>query len=173
MLKAMRRGYTLEKYLATVAAIREAIPDMQFGCDWIVGFPGETEEDHRLSVKYCREIGFSQSFVFKYSPRPGTAAAALDDDVPLEVKKQRNQDLLAAQAEVSARSNERLIGTETEVLIEGRSRLDESKWSGRDPAHRIVVLQQNRLAPGMIVRARVREATALTLFADLLEGAAT
>ena len=168
MLKAMRRGYTLEKYLSTVAAIRDAIPDMQFGCDWIVGFPGETEEDHQQSVEVCREIGFSQSFVFKYSPRPGTAAAVLPDDVPEEIKKRRYQDLLAAQAEVSARANSRLIGLETDVLIEGRSRLDQSKWSGRDPAHRIVVLDQNGLAPGMIIRARVRKVTALTLFADLV-----
>ena len=168
ILRAMRRGYTIEKYRSSVAEIRQAIPDMQIGCDWIVGYPGETEEDHQASLQICEEIGFCQSFVFKYSPRPHTNAAGLEDDVPHEIKKRRNQDLLALQEQISLRRNRDLVGSETDVLIEGRSKLDRTRWSGRDPAHRIVVLENPDLAPGMIVRARIRDATALTLFADLI-----
>ena len=168
ILKAMRRGYTVEKYRSTVAAIRQAIPDMQIGCDWIVGYPGEVEADHEASLQVCEEIGFSQSFIFKYSPRPRTNAAELVDDVPEDVKKRRNQELLAVQERVSRDANRQLIGTETDVLIEGRSKLDRDRWSGRDPAHRVVILDDPDLASGMIVRAKIRSATALTLFADLV-----
>lgn len=170
MLKAMRRGYTVERYRELVTRIRGMIPDVAIGCDWIVGFPGETEEDHRLSLELCRQLGFSQSFVFKYSSRPGTAAAErLEDDVDLETKKRRNNELLAVQGEVSLARNQRLVGTEAEVLVENRSRLDREKWSGRDPAHRIVILDDERLREGMIVRARITGGTALTLFGEVLD----
>jgi tRNA-2-methylthio-N6-dimethylallyladenosine synthase len=165
MLKAMRRGYTVAKYREAVERVRARAPDMQVGCDWIVGFPGETEEDHAQSRAACAEFRFSQSFVFKYSPRPGTASAeTMQDDVPLQTKKRRNAELLAAQERVSAEEHARLAGAELEVLVEGRSRLDPGKWSGRDRAHRIVVLDDQRLREGMLVRARIVDHTALTLF---------
>src|SRR5690606_20029400 len=101
------------------------------------------------------EMRFCQSFVFKYSPRPGTPAAeTLADDVPAEVKKRRNAELLAVQERVSLADQRALVGREMEVLVEGRSRLDATKWAGRNPAHRIVVLDDPRLREGAIVRAR-------------------
>lgn len=169
VLRAMKRGYSVERYRRIVDRVRQSVPDMQFGCDWIVGFPGETDEDFAQSLAVCEELKFVQSFVFKYSPRPGTDAAEnMPDDVPETVKKSRNQALLAVQERVSIAENRKRIGSETVILIEGKSRLDETKWSGRDPAHRIVIVEGATLAPGQFVRVRVREATALTLFGDVL-----
>jgi len=169
MLKNMRRGYTVEKYRDAVKRVREAVPDIEVGGDWIVGFPGETEQDHEASKRVCEEMRFSQSFVFKYSPRPGTVSAeTMSDDVPLEVKKRRNNELLEVQARVSQEKNAQLVGSTREVLIEGRSRLDPTRWSGRDPAHRIVVVKDDRVQEGMIVTARIVRHTALTLFGEVL-----
>ena len=168
MLKAMKRGYTVGAYRDIVARIRELIPDMEIGCDWIVGFPGETDDDFRQSVDACHEFRFSQSFVFKYSPRPGTVAAEeLPDDVPEALKKARNQALLAAQEQVSLARNRERIGQVTEVIVEAPSRLDPTKWSGRDPAHRIVVVDDDRLAPGMFARVKIVDVTALTQFGEV------
>lgn len=169
VLRAMKRGYSVERYRRIVDRVRSAVPDMEVCSDWIVGFPGETEEDHALSVKACEEMGFVQSFVFKYSPRPGTDAAVnLVDDIPEEVKKRRHQDLLQAQERVSIASNRRCVGVETEIIVEGRSRLDDSKWAGRDRAHRIVVVADDRLKPGAFARVRIVDATALTLFGEVV-----
>ncbi|MBI4878302.1 MAG: tRNA (N6-isopentenyl adenosine(37)-C2)-methylthiotransferase MiaB [Planctomycetes bacterium] len=168
ILKAMRRGYTLERFRAVASRVRALIPDMRFGCDWIVGFPGESEEDHGLSLAACEELRFVQSFVFKYSPRPGTFAAEhLADDVPIEVKKRRHRELLLLQERISLEENLALRGRIAEVLVEGRSRLDPAKWSGRDAAHRIVVLDDDRLAEGALCSARIVDATALTLFGEV------
>lgn len=169
VLRDMRRGYTVDKFRRIVDRVRGIIPDMGIGCDWIVGFPGETEEDHQASLRVSEEIGFSQSFVFKYSPRPGTKAAEeRKDDVPLEVKKRRNAELLAVQTRVSLAEHQRLVGRTMEVLFEARSRLDDTKWSGRNPQHRIVVTGDPRIGPGSIADVRVTDATALTLFGDVV-----
>ncbi len=169
MLKAMRRGYTVDKYRRIVDRVREVLPDMGIGCDWIVGFPGETEEDHEASLRICEEIGFSQSFVFKYSPRPGTKAAEEHaDDVPTDVKKRRNRELLAVQERVSLAAHRATVGETMQVLFEAKSRLDDSKWSGRNPQHRIVVAADERIRPGTIADVRIEDATALTLFGDVV-----
>lgn len=172
VLRRMKRGYTVDQYRAIVERIRARIPDMELGCDWIVGFPGETDEDHAKSVEVCREMQFSQSFVFKYSPRPGTVAATeMEDTVPEAVKKRRNQDLLKAQEEVSIARHRARLGTTTQVLIEGPSRLDASRLAGRDPAHRIVVIPDEGQRAGEIVPVRITDATALTLFGEVVREA--
>lgn len=173
VLRGMKRGYTVDQYRTIVARIKDRIPDMEVGCDWIVGFPGETEEDHQASLAVCREMQFSQSFVFKYSPRPGTVAAEqLEDDVPETVKKSRNQDLLAVQSEVSLARHQQRLGTETEILIEGTSRLDDTRLAGRDPAHRIVVIKDQGQRPGELIRVRITDATALTLVGEPIDSGA-
>jgi len=169
MLKLMRRGYTVDKFRRIVERVRAEIPDMGIGCDWIVGYPGETEEDHQASLRVCEEIGFAQSFVFKYSPRPGTKAAEeFEDDVPLDVKKRRNSELLEVQRRISLASNEARVGESVEVLIETPSRLDESKWSGRNPQHQIVVVEDDRVGPGSIARVQITSVSALTLFGEVV-----
>jgi tRNA-2-methylthio-N6-dimethylallyladenosine synthase len=114
----MRRGYTTALYRERVARLREHVPDLVLGSDWIVGFPGESDADFAASVGFLREIGTVQNYVFQYSPRPETRAFELADDVPAEVKKARNQELLRASEEVALAYHRRALGAEHEVFVE-------------------------------------------------------
>jgi tRNA-2-methylthio-N6-dimethylallyladenosine synthase len=119
ILQAMNRGYTAEEYRQRVAQARAAVADLAVASDFIVGFPGETDQDFEQTVTLVREMEYSQLFAFKYSERPGTAAARLTDDVPEEVKKSRLKILLAAHAAVAAERNRRMIGRTLECLVTG------------------------------------------------------
>ena len=124
-----------------------------------VGYPGETEEDFEATRSLMDEAGFDNSFVFKYSPRPGTRSAALPDDVPTEEKERRTQVLLDDQERRGQMRNERLVGTVREVLAEGPSKRNAARWSGRDGGNRIVVWEAaDRPPPGTPVRVRVTSA---------------
>jgi len=123
ILAAMRRDHTVEDYLALVERARQLIPNLSLAGDFIVGFPGETEEDFRASCDVVRRVQYKNIFVFKYSPRPGTAAARnLPDNVPPHVKRRRNMELLAIQSEIALSHNRSLIGQCVEVLVEGPSK---------------------------------------------------
>lgn len=137
VLKRMKRGYTVEEYREMMARIRATVPDCAVSSDFIVGFCGETDESFEKSIDLVRECRFKNSFIFKYSPRPGTKADdLLADDVPEEVKRRRNNELLALQNEISDEDNARLIGREFEVLVEGPSKLarKEASEQGDDDA---------------------------------------
>jgi len=138
MLKAMRRGYTRERYLKRVEQLMQKAPDMELHSDFIVGYPGETVEDFDESASLMRQVGYAQSYIFQYSPRPGTVASSLVDDVPKEEKERRNQVLLAIQDELCAQKNRALLGTTQEVLVEGESPKDATRLTGRTVHHRIV-----------------------------------
>ncbi len=170
ILDAMRRGYTAERYRELVALARKLVPGVEIASDFIVGFPGETEEDYLATERLVREMEFQQAFVFKYSPRPGTfAAERMADDVPMEAKKDRNNRLLAVQKEVSLRTNRALVGRTLEVLVEGTSPRDERRLSGRSRTGRIVVFPRDeRVRPGDYVDVRIGSATALTLAGELV-----
>ncbi|HEV3029860.1 MAG TPA: tRNA (N6-isopentenyl adenosine(37)-C2)-methylthiotransferase MiaB, partial [Planctomycetota bacterium] len=131
VLKAMRRGYTAERYLELVDTLRTEVPGIELASDFIVGFPGETAEDFDRTVALMEGVRFQNSFVFKYSPRPGTDAAALPDDVPEEEKRRRNQVLLDLQERQSLEHNRALVGRRTEVLGEGPSKRDPRRQTGR------------------------------------------
>lgn len=118
VLRRMKRGYTVELYRGRLELLRSEVPDLELGSDWIVGFPGETEADFARSEALLAEIGCLQSFVFQYDPRPGTVAARLDDDVPHEVKKERNRRLLGVAERVALTRTEAWIGRTVEVLAE-------------------------------------------------------
>jgi tRNA-2-methylthio-N6-dimethylallyladenosine synthase len=138
VLKRMARLYTVDAYRSMAAEAREAIPRLALASDWIVGFPGETEEDHEQSKAVLRELDFFQSFVFKYSPRPNTPSERrLEDDVPREVKNRRCNELLAIQNELSEAHNADLVGHAQEVLAEGPSRKDAAQWTGRTRLNRV------------------------------------
>jgi tRNA-2-methylthio-N6-dimethylallyladenosine synthase len=123
VLRRMKRGYTVADYREMHARIRETIPDCSVSSDFIVGFCGESEESFQKSVETVREYRFKNSFIFKYSPRPGTKAHELFvDDVPEEVKRRRNHELLEAQTEISAEDNAGFIGRTVNVLVEGPSK---------------------------------------------------
>src|SRR5205823_14782466 len=120
VLKRMKRLYTVEYYRDMLARCRERVPGVAVSSDFIVGFCGETEEQFQRSCELVREAGFKNSFIFKYSPRPGTKAHELyDDDVPEDVKKRRNNDLLAIQARASLTDPRRRVGETVEVRAEG------------------------------------------------------
>jgi tRNA-2-methylthio-N6-dimethylallyladenosine synthase len=137
VLKAMRRGYTRERYLARVEQLAR-VPDLDLHSDFIVGYPGESAADFEQTVSLMAEVRFAQSYVFKYSPRPGTVAAQLADDVPESEKQRRNQVLLALQAEHTLAKNRALVGTVQEVLVEHARDGAGGRASGRTVHHRIV-----------------------------------
>ena len=138
VLAEMGRRYTREEYLAAVRRLRTFDPEFAITTDVIVGYPGETEADFELTRSLMEEAGFDNSFVFKYSPRPGTRSAALPDDVPTAEKERRDQVLLADQEVRGLRRNGALVGTVREVMVEGPSKRNAARWSGRDSGNRIV-----------------------------------
>jgi tRNA-2-methylthio-N6-dimethylallyladenosine synthase len=149
ILQAMNRQYTRESYLEKVAQLREAVPGLTFSTDVIVGFPGEEESDFLQTREVMNEVGFEQAFIFKYSPRPGTPSALLADDVPREEKERRNQTLLDDQERRGQERNDRLVGSRRTVMVEGPSKRDASRWSGRDGGNRIVVWDMAPDAPAL------------------------
>ena len=126
VLQRMKRGYTVEDYREMLARTREWIPDVAVSSDFIVGFCGETEDEFQLTMDLVRESRFKNSFIFKYSERPGTKGAELyADDVPDEVKRRRNNELLALQNQISEEDNHAFLGRQVEVLVEGPSKAAE------------------------------------------------
>lgn len=172
VLRRMARGYSRDQYLRLVERARRLIPEVTLASDFIVGFPGETEEDFRLTVDLVRRARFKNSFIFKYSPRPGTRAARLPDDVPPAVKQQRNRELLAVQAEVSLALNREQIGRTVTVLVEGPSRRDPRRLTGRTPGDHIVCFPGPADLVGREVPVRITEVTPLTLLGELVSEAA-
>jgi tRNA-2-methylthio-N6-dimethylallyladenosine synthase len=138
ILAAMKRGYTALEYKSIVRRLRAALPDLSLGSDFIVGFPGETDDDFERTMALVEDLGFDASFSFIYSPRPGTPAADLPDDTPAEVKLQRLQRL-QARIEAQARAvSAAMVGSRQRVLVEGRARKDASELSGRTANNRVV-----------------------------------
>ncbi len=169
VLRAMNRQYTAGEYLELTRKIRREIPEITFSTDVIVGFPGETEADFTATRALMEEVAFDQAFIFKYSPRPGTKAAELEDSVPQEVKEERNALLLSDMEQRLARSLNALKGTEVEILVEGVSARNAERWSGRTTGNRVVnFLPTEDLHPGAIRHVRITRAGAVSLFGELL-----
>ncbi|MFL5845265.1 MAG: tRNA (N6-isopentenyl adenosine(37)-C2)-methylthiotransferase MiaB [Solirubrobacteraceae bacterium] len=162
VLKAMRRTYTRERFLDRVALIREHVPDCSITTDVIVGFPGETEADFADTLAVCEEVGFDGAFTFNFSPRRGTEAGALDDDVPHEVKAERMDRLVEVVQRHARRRAQRFIGRELEVIVEGPSRNDPTRLRGRT-RHNKVVNFEGLAQPGELVTVRIESATSQTL----------
>jgi tRNA-2-methylthio-N6-dimethylallyladenosine synthase len=169
MLKAMRRGYTAETYLAAVGRLRQAVPTLALTTDVIVGFPGETEEDFEQTRALMEAAEFDNAFIFKYSPREGTPAATLDDDVTASEKLRRNHLLLADQDRRSERLNARLVGSVAEVLAEGPSLRNRERWAGRTTTSKIVIFAPRPdQEPGDIVRVRLERVAPQTLYGSVI-----
>ncbi len=164
VLKRMRRGYTAGYYREFVRYARELIPHLTVASDFIVGFPGETEEDFQETVQLMEDIRFQNCFIFKYSPRTGTKAAELKDDVPDETKRARNMKLLELQKKISLEENTKMIGKKVEVLVEGASKSDPNRLSGRTRQNHIVVFTGSQDLVGKLVEVMIQEVTDLTLF---------
>jgi len=141
MLKRMSRRYTRQEYLERVRALQERVPGLTLSTDLIVGFPGETEEEFEATLSLVREAGFVAAFCFKYSPRPGTPALALGDDVPEKVKSERLQRLFDVLAVQQRAHLEGLVGKRARVLVEGPNDANVSRYTGRSERHEIVHLE--------------------------------
>ena len=162
VLKAMRRTYSRERYLQLVGEMRAAIPDLALTTDIIVGFPGETEDDFRETLEVVDEVGFDGAFTFVYSPRAGTEAAAMAEQIPDDVKRDRIERLVELVQRNAARRNEQRIGRVEEVLVEGPSRTDPSVVRGRTRRNTTVNFSGDA-APGDFVDVLVERATSTTL----------
>jgi tRNA-2-methylthio-N6-dimethylallyladenosine synthase len=175
VLEAMRRRYTRARYLEVVRALRAARPDVAITSDLIVGHPGETEADFEATLELVREAALVDSFSFKYSARPGTAAAALGDEVDPDVAQDRLERLQSQQKAQTLAYHESRVGQKALVLVDGASRHGGGQLSGRDPQHRVVNLDPAsgaRLRPGRLVEARIRAATPHSLLGEPLAGVA-
>jgi len=162
VLKRMRRTYTRERYLDRVALIREHVPDCALTTDIIVGFPGETEADFEQTLSLVEEIGYDGAFTFVYSPRRGTEAATLADQVPHPVKVARIERLVEAVQRRARERAERFVGRTVEVLVEGESRTDPERLRGRS-RHNKVVNFTGLAKPGEFAMVSVTAATSQTL----------
>ena len=191
VLKHMRRQYTVGEYVELIDRGREYVPGLSVASDFVAGFCGETEEDHKASLRQFERCRFKNIFAFKYSPRPGTVAAKRGaDDVPDDVRRGRHAELLAIQGRVSAAANQSFIGSTVEVLVEGYSKAglkaqeaeqargDEVNQSttgksgqlvGRTRTDHIVVFPGKSQHVGRFANIRITAATALTLHGALLE----
>ena len=152
LLKAMRRGYTVAHYRALVAELRASVPEIAITTDVIVGFPGETEEQFRNTAALLAELRFDAVHAAAYSPREGTAAAKLPDDVPPEVKKERLAFVEKQQEAIAAEINGRLLGAEVEVLVDGRQK---GKWQGRARSDKLVFFTGGEHLAGRLVTVKV------------------
>ena len=166
ILEKMNRHYTRERYLDRVARLREAVPGIGLSTDIIVGFPGETEEQFGETVSLVREVGFDSAFTFIYSPRVGTRAASLPEQVPAETASRRIQELIDLQESLQQETLKRLIGTEEEILVEGYSRRSEEAVSGKGRHGVSITVDGGAEDIGTILRCRVTGLKHNTLTAE-------
>ncbi|MFW6152539.1 MAG: tRNA (N6-isopentenyl adenosine(37)-C2)-methylthiotransferase MiaB [Verrucomicrobiota bacterium] len=165
ILKLMRRGYNVEKYMAAVNNLKSRNPGIAITTDIIVGFPSETDEDFEKTRKLMDIAGFDNAFIFKYSPRPHTDAFEMKDDVPEEEKLRRNKLLLADQDRRVTEINNRLIGQEVEVLVEGVSKRNNRRMSGRTRSNKVALFDRtSETREGELIRMKVERSTPSALY---------
>jgi tRNA-2-methylthio-N6-dimethylallyladenosine synthase len=167
MLKAMHRGHTCAQYLESIAQVRRHRPDIALSSDFIVGFPGETDDDFAETLELAREVGFDSAFCFKYSPRPGTPAAKAEDSVPEAVKDARLQQLLALMREQARAAHAAQVGNTLDVLIDKPGR-NEGDLEGRTPDFKIVHFAGHPRQIGSILPVRITEAYGQSLRGEQL-----
>jgi tRNA-2-methylthio-N6-dimethylallyladenosine synthase len=173
VLKRMKRGYTTDLYRRRVDLLRERVPGIELGCDWIVGFPGESDADFDASLRFLEEQRFAVNYVFQYSPRPGTRAAEdLRDDVPDEVKRERNHRLLAAAERVQLARLRGYVGREVDAFVEGPSEKRTGVLQARTFTGIPVSFAGDAALVGSCVRLRVEHCTAFGLSGSLATAAA-
>ena len=167
MLKKMNRIYTREYYLERIAAIKKRIPDCAISTDIIVGFCGETEDDHRETLSLMEQVGYSSAFMFKYSVREGTKAAnEFIDDVPEQDKARRFDEVLEMQQTLALKSNQADVGKTFEVLVEGESKRSSNQLFGRNSQNKVIIFPRQNYQKGDYVTVTVTRCTPATLIAD-------
>jgi len=167
VLKLMHRGYTRERFLGLVKKLRRARPGIGITTDIIVGFPGETEDDFEQTLSLAREVEFDNAYLFKYSPRRDTPAAGMPDQVPLKTREQRNHRLLETINEIGKRKYDAFIGRRTQILVEGPSRKNPARLTGRTRCNKIVVFDPaEREHRGQLLDVKITRAGSFTLYGD-------
>lgn len=169
ILRRMNRKYTREYYLSRITKINEIIPQASLTTDIIVGFPGETEEDFEQTLDLVQQVSYSQAFTFMYSKRSGTAAAQMAEQIPLDVKKHRLQRLINVQNTQSLAWRQKMIGKTLEVLVEGPSKSNPDRLTGRTRGNELVVFQGEAHRIGTLVQVNIQDANSWTLFGECTE----
>jgi len=169
ILKAMHRTYTAEKYLQLVGKIRGARPGIAITTDIIVGFPGETDSDYKMSRDLVEHLQFDNAFVFRYSPRRETSAATMPDQIEESVKEARNQDLLGIINASTRRANEKLVGTRVEVLCEGPSKTNPARLMGRTRTNKVVVFEARENRIGKTFDVAIERANGFSLYGQPID----
>ena len=167
ILQLMRRPYKNEKYLRLCEAMREARPDLAITTDIIVGFPGETHEDYLETKAAVERIQFDNAFVFQYSPRRDTVAAAMENQICLRVKEERNHDLLETVNRIAVARNQALVGTRQTILVEGPSKNNPDRLQGRTSQNKPVIIPGGTAEVGTLVPVRIAECTGFTLYGEV------
>ncbi len=170
ILKAMNRLHTRQEYLDLVKNIREMIPECTISQDMIIGFPTETEEDHKDTLSLIKEVNYSHGFMYSYSERPGTLAARkFKDDITPEIKKRRLQEVIDVQRAVGKKIHESFIGKTLEVLIEKTSKRSEQDWSGKSSQNIVVIFPKEHYQVGDFVNVKIESITSATLLGKAVE----
>jgi tRNA-2-methylthio-N6-dimethylallyladenosine synthase len=166
LLKLMHRGYTREKFLGIIQKLRKAKPGIGITTDIIVGFPGETEEDFEQTLSLCREVQFDNAYIFKYSPRRDTPAAEMPDQVPQEIREERNARLLNLVNEIAAKKYDTFIGQQVQILVEGPSKKNAARYTGRTRCNRIVLFDGGTRHQGQLMDVKIERTGSFTLYGD-------
>lgn len=169
ILMAMKRGYTALEYKSKIRKLRQVRPNIHLSTDIIVGFPGETDADFEATMNLVQEMDYDMSFSFIYSPRPGTPAANLQDDTPMEVKKQRLQILQSRLTQQAQKHSQSLIGSTQRILVTGRAKKNASQWAGRTECNRVVNFDGPDHLQGQMVNVLISESLPNSLRGRLIE----
>jgi len=164
----MKRGHTALEYKQKVRRLRQVRPDLSLSSDFIIGFPGETEADFQATMQLIEDVGFDHSFSFVYSPRPGTPAASMPDEVPLTLKKQRLAQLQARLTEMAHAISHSMVGTMQRILVEHPSRKNPQKMAGRTENNRVVNFAGELALIGQFVEVKITEALPNSLRGELI-----
>ncbi|HEX5222787.1 MAG TPA: tRNA (N6-isopentenyl adenosine(37)-C2)-methylthiotransferase MiaB [Verrucomicrobiae bacterium] len=166
VLKLMHRGYTRTRFLEIIRKLRAVKPGIGVTSDIIVGFPGETEADFEETLSLCREVEFDNAYLFKYSPRRDTPAAAMPDQLPEEVIEERHARLLDLVNTIGKRKYEAFVSRRVQILVEGPSRKNEARMMGRTPCNRIVLIDGSERHRGQLMDVKITRAGLFTLYGD-------
>ena len=166
ILKLMHRGYTREKFLDIVEKLRKTKPDIGIFTDIIVGFPGETEEDFEQTLSLAREVQFDNAYIFKYSERRDTPAATMPDQLPQAVREERNERLLNLVNEIAAKKYDTFIGRQVQILVEGPSKKNAARYTGRTRCNRIVLFDGSARHQGQLMDVKIERTGSFTLYGD-------
>ncbi|MCB0729912.1 MAG: tRNA (N6-isopentenyl adenosine(37)-C2)-methylthiotransferase MiaB [Ignavibacteriae bacterium] len=170
ILELMNRTYSIEHYLTIIEKARKIIPGVSFSTDIISGFPTETYEDHLATLEVMRQVRYDGAYMFKYSPREGTKAYRMNDDVDEETKSKRLTEIIDEQQKISFEINQELIGNEEVILIEGFSKKSNEFLAGRTDTNKVAIIPaEQNIEKGDYVKVKITKATSGTLFADVLK----